>query len=153
MKHKLILSFALVLSGRLFAGDATNVPPQAATAVWRYINYPLPLPGVESKNAPGFLLTSVEQWQQVSRGLRLDILYVLLGLGFFKTNAITSKLYRANGEVVGLTPDGLKLLNAPAAISTSSVPGEEPAPQVMTYFPWGTNALQEAWMQITIGSE
>ncbi|HKW29545.1 MAG TPA: hypothetical protein VJT54_09425 [Verrucomicrobiae bacterium] len=147
MKSKLLLYVALVLSGGLSASEAqTNSQPQEPTCIWEHIDYPWP-------GAPDFMVSSGEQWKQASFGLRLDIMNIVQGIRFFKTNAITAKLYRANGEVVEPTAEGRKLLNAPVIISAASLPNAEPAPQVMTYFPWGSNTLEEAWIEVTIGPE
>jgi hypothetical protein len=78
---------------------------------------------------------------------------IMQGFEFFKTNAIAARLYRANGEIVEPTAEGSKFLKEPGAASTASFPGEELVPQVMTYFPWGTNALEECWIEVSIGPE
>jgi hypothetical protein len=79
---------------------------------------------------------------------------IVQGFEFFKTNAIAARLYRANGEIVEPTPEGKKLLNAPISTSWAAhLPNGMYAPQVMTYFPWGTSALEESWVEITIGPE
>lgn len=149
MKSKLLLGLALVLSGGLLGASAaqTNREPQSPTHIWEYINY-------SRAGTPQFLLSSGEQWGQVSRGLRVDIMGITPGFGFFKTNAIVARMYRANGEIVEPTPEGGKLLNSPISTSWAAVDADgEFAPQVMTYFPWGTNALEEAWIEVIIGPE
>jgi len=82
-----------------------------------------------------------------------DIMNIVPGFGFFKTNAITARLYRANGEIVEPTADGKKLLNTPAGGRHVSGPNWRPLPQVMTRFPWGTNALEECWIEVSMGPE
>jgi hypothetical protein len=150
MKPKIILCLALVLSGHLFADEPiTNSQPENLT-IWKYINFPFP---TNLSNEPAFLVSSGEQYDQVSRGLRLDIMEIVQGVEFFKTNSITARLYRANGEIVEPTADGKELLNVPISVSTFSGPNWKPSPQVMTYFPWGTNALEECWIEVLIGSE
>jgi len=148
MKAKLLLCLALIFSIHLFASEvAANRQPQALASIWKFINYP-------RSNAPEFLISSGKQWNQVSRGLRLDIMSIQQGFWFLKTNAITARLYRANGEIVEPTAEGKGLLNAPTSISSAAVlPDGGYAPQVMTYFPWGPNALKEAWIAVTIGPE
>ncbi|MGO8765142.1 MAG: hypothetical protein ACLQSR_08430 [Limisphaerales bacterium] len=153
MKPKLILCLALVLGGNLFASQpGTNNPPQAGIHDWEFIQYPLNVP-----NCPTFVIGwpsgGTEKSKESSRGLRMDILNITQGFAFFKTNAIVARLYRANGEIVEPTVEGKKLLNDPGAASSGSFPGEEPAPQVMTYFPWGSNVLEESWIEVTIGAE
>jgi hypothetical protein len=144
---KLLLCLALVLSGSLFTSEAqTNSQSQSPTNIWEYINYPW-------RSAPQFLASSGEQYGQVSRGLRLDIMNITQGFSFFRTNAITARLYRADGEIVEPTSEGKKLLNAPISVSTASIPGQKPAPQVMTYFPWATNTLEASWIEVSIGQE
>jgi len=153
MKPKLILGLALVLSGGLFASEPdTNSPPQTGIHHWEYIQYPWNLP-----NCPTFVIGwpsgGTERSTEMSQGLRMDILNITQGFAFFKTNAITARLYRANAEIVEPTPEGKKLLNAPVAVSTASFPGEEPTPQVMACFPWGSNVLEGSWIEVTIAPE
>jgi hypothetical protein len=63
-----------------------------------------------------------------TRGIPLEIMDIVQGFEFFKTNAIAARLYRANGEIVEPTEEGKKLLNAPAYISTFSIRhGTKPA--------------------------
>ncbi|HWD92554.1 MAG TPA: hypothetical protein VG938_09405 [Verrucomicrobiae bacterium] len=163
MGPKLLLCGALVLSGAWFvlspaasfadepaAPAATNSFPQTPTNIWKYIDYYSFKPQQEWDGRPMFLLTSGKQYDQVSLGLRLDIMEIAQGFRFFKTNAVTARLYRANGEIVEPTAESKKLLNAPISVETSSYPGEEPIPQVMTYFPWGTNAMEESWIEVSI---
>lgn len=150
---KAILCLALVLGGDLFAGEPeTNSPPQAGVHDWEYIQYPWNLP-----NCPTFLIGwasgGTERSDEMSRGLRLDILNIAQGFAFFKTNAITARLYRANGEFAKPTALGKQTLNDPVSVSTASWPGMEPSPQVLTYFPWGSNVLEEAWIEVTMGPE
>lgn len=154
MNAKSILYFALILSSRLFASEpATNSQPQKPTKIWEYINYPFPKPQEEWNGGPIFSVTSSEQYGQESRGLRLDIMNIVQGFRFIKTNGVTARLYRANGEIVEPTPEGKKFLNAPISVNTASFPGMELAPQVMTYFPWGANTLEESWIEVSIGPE
>jgi hypothetical protein len=153
MKPKCILCLALVLGGNLFASEPeTNNPPQIGLHGWEYIQYPWNIP-----NCPTFLIGwasgGTERSDEMSRGLRLDILNIGQGFAFFKTNAITARLYRANGEVAEPTALGKPLLNAPGSCDTMSWPGAEPSPQVLTYFPWGPNVLEEAWIEVTMGPE
>src|SRR5439155_1247161 len=132
MKPKLPLCLALVFSSYAFASEVAAIAqPEALASIWKFINYPWP-------SAPQFLISSGEQWNQVSRGLRLDIMNIQQGFRFFKTNAITARLYRANREIVEPTAEGKGLLNSPTSSSWAAVlPDGEYAPQVMTYFPWG----------------
>ena len=148
-----ILGLALVFTGNVTAsGSDTNRPPQMGSHRWKYIQYPWNLP-----NCPEFLIGlptgGTEQSDEISRGLRLDILNIKQGFPFFKTNAITARLFRANGEIVEPTAPGKQSLNAPMSVGTMSLPGVEPAPQVMTYFPWGSNTLDESWIEVTIAPE
>ena len=151
MKLKLLLCLALVLGDRLFAVELrTNDVPHELTNMWEYINFPFPT------NAPGepfFVAGSGAEWDQVSFGLRLDIMGLGQGYNFFKTNSITARLFRADGEILEPTAEGKQLLNAPMSVSTMSWPGEKPDLQVMTYFPWGSNVLEESWIEVTIASE
>jgi hypothetical protein len=153
MEPRIILSLAIILGGDLFASEPdTNIPPQMDSHQWEYIQYPWNLP-----HCPTFVIGwpsgGTERSDEMSRGLRLDILYIKQGFPFFKTNAITARLFRANGEIVEPTAPGKQVLNAPVSCSTMSWPGAEPAPQVMTYFPWGSNTLEESWIEVTIAPE
>lgn len=154
MNAKSILYLALILSSRLFASEvATNSQPQEPTNIWKYINYPFPKPQEEWNGGPIFFATSGEQYGQESRGLRLDIMNIVQGFHFIKTNGITARFYRANGEIVEPTAEGRKHLKLPVAASTGSFPDEQLIPGVMTWFPWGTNTLEESWIEVSIGSE
>ena len=160
--QKLVLIFSASLLELLPAASlaeesalsvATNGQPQKqVTNIWKYIDYPFPHPGQEWNGRPTFLLGSGQQYGQVARGLRLDIMNIVQGFQFFKTNAVIARLYRADGEIVEPTIENKKLLNAPIAVG-SSYPGEELTPQVLTYFPWGTNTLQESWIEVSIPPE
>jgi len=148
MKPKIILCLALVLFvpfSNLFASEpSTTSQPQKLVHNWEYITFPWTSP--DGKYCPTFLCGYGEH---NSLGFRLDIMVP----GFFKTNVITARLYRENGEIVEPTVEGKKLLNSPIYINSASMPGEKPNPQVMTYFPWGTNALEESWIEVSIGTE
>ncbi|HXT11492.1 MAG TPA: hypothetical protein VN873_08000 [Candidatus Angelobacter sp.] len=156
---RLKLSFCFILitlisfSGLLADEVVTNHRPQTVTNIWKYIDYSFPKPGETWNGEPTFLVSG-DQWGQISRGLRLDIMNIAQGFPFFKTNTILARLHRASGQIVQPTAEGKEMLNAPVAVSSGmSANGEGPNPQVMTYFPWGTNALEEAWIEVTIGSE
>src|ERR1035438_1324950 len=155
MKPKIFFCLTLALFSpfsNLFASEpSTTSQPQKLVHNWEYITFPWALP--DGKSCPSFLVSSGEQYDQVSRGLRLDILNIMQGFEFFKTNVITARLYRADGEIVELTEEGKKLLNAPISGNTTSYLDMKPVPQVMTYFPWGTNALEESWIEISMGLE
>ena len=152
MTPKFFLSLAFTLSGGLFAGEAqTNSQTQQPTNIWEYINYPLATN--LSKEPLAFLLSSGEQYDQISRGLRLDIQNIVQGFRFIRTNGIAARLYRANGKICEPTLEGRKSLALPVAAATASYSGEELVPGVITWFPWGSNTLEEAWIEVTIGSE
>lgn len=79
---------------------------------------------------------------------------IVQGFRFFKTNSITARLHRASAEIVKPTAADRNLLNSPVSTSWASrLADGEFAPQVITYFPWGTNALEEAWIEISIAAE
>jgi hypothetical protein len=121
------------------------------TNSWKCINFPFP---TDLSNQPVFLVSSGEQYDQVSSGLRLDIMNIAQGFQFIKTNEITAQLHRANGEIVPPTEEGRKLLNAPISTSWAAhSPNGGFLPQVLTYFPWGTNSLEESWIKVSIGTE
>lgn len=152
MNVKLLLALGLFLGSCLLAREERPVGElHRQTPTWRYINYSFPQ---TTSNEPIFLLSSGEQWDQVSRGLRVDIMNIVQGFRFFKTNSITARLYRANGEIIEPLTAEQKLLNTPVSTSHASrLADGEWAPQVMAYFPWGTNSLEEAWVAISIASE
>src|SRR5262249_40920292 len=137
-----LLVLALFLGSSLFASEAqANSESHGSTRMWKSINYPIPQ---TPSRDPAFLITSGEEWDQVSRGLRVDIMNIVQGFRFFRTNGITCRLYRASGEIVEPMAAERKLLNSPVSTSWASrLPDGEWAPQVMTYFPWGTNAFEE----------
>jgi hypothetical protein len=149
---KILICLPLIFSWGLFAAEpATNSQPREVT--WRYINYRFPKPFEQWDGSPSFSVTSGEQWGQVSRGLRVDIMNIKEGFAFLKTNPVVACLYRPNGDIVQPTKEGKTILNAPISVSTASFAGEEPNPQVMTYFPWGTNTLEESWIEVSVGPE
>lgn len=153
MKLKIIFCLMLLGAGNLFAnGSFTNDIPHELTGVWQYINYPFPKPQ-EWNDGPLFSVSSGAQYDQVAHGLRLDVMYIQQGFQFIKTNGVSVVLYRANGEIAEPTKEGKKMLTVPYAASSASYPGEEMVPSVMTYFPWGSNVLEESWMKVTVGAE
>ena len=155
MTSKLFPILVLVLSGSLFSSEAqTNRQSEKLIKIWENIDYRVPVFQEELNRAPSFTITSGEQWNQVSRGLRLDISDLMQGVQFLRTNAVVARLYRANGEIVEPTLEGKETLNMPVSTSWSAVlPDGTFALGVMTYFPWGTNALEEAWIKVTVGPE
>jgi hypothetical protein len=152
VKSKFLLFLALVLGNHLVAVPlATNNPSSSRVHNWEYIQYPW------TPNCPVFCIgwpsASFQRSLEMSQGLRLDILCMPQGPAFFTTNTITASLYRANGEVVEPTPEGKSLLNSPGYLQTFSSSHGMPAPQVMTFFPWGLNILEECWIEVTIPPE
>jgi hypothetical protein len=151
MKPKLILGLALFLfvpfSHSLASEPTTDRPPQKLVHHWQYIAFPWTLP--DGKQCPSFLCGYDDD---NSLGLRLEIMGIMPG--FFKTNVISARLYRADGEIVEPTVEGKKTLNVPISINTATRrPGIETPSQVMTFFPWDTNALEESWIEVTMGPE
>ncbi|HXT13796.1 MAG TPA: hypothetical protein VN873_19760 [Candidatus Angelobacter sp.] len=142
---------AAILGGGLFVVHAQTNSQTQRVIIWKSIGYPFPKPG-EWNVGPVFLLRSGEEWGQTSRGLGLDIEQIAQGAKFIKTNGIAARLYRASGDVVEPTTDGKRFLKLPFAVG-SSAPGEELLPEVMTWFPWGTNELEESWIEVTIWPE
>src|SRR5436309_1134338 len=99
--QNITLCLAVFLNGPLFlfcptasfadesaSASRTNSRPQKLPSIWKYIDYRLPKPQEEWDGRPSFLLTSGERDSQVSRGLRLDIMSMVQGFRFFKTNTI-----------------------------------------------------------------
>lgn len=115
-----------------------NVPSQKMVHRWEYITFPLA--ASDGKPLPSFTVGYAEK----THGLRLD---VQTGeLASFKTNVISARLHRTSGEIVNAETN---LLNSPIEISGigSTQWG------VRTFFPWGTNSLEESWMEVSIGKE
>lgn len=152
MNSKMLLVLLLLPGFPSFGSEApTKSESKQSAGIWRYINYEFPQ---KSSKDPIFLVTSGEQWNQVSRGLRLDIMNIVQGFRFFKTNSITARLHRASGEIVEPTAADRNLLNSPVSTSWASrLADGEFTPQVITYFAWGTNAFEEAWIEISIAAE
>jgi hypothetical protein len=96
--------------------------------------------------SPRFMISSTEEGPELTiYGLSLD---------FFTTHHITAQLYREYGGVADPTPEGKRELNLPLSVQTASRPGNmELAYQVMTFFPWGPNTLEESWIEISMGTE
>jgi hypothetical protein len=150
MKRKIILCIALGLfipfSDTFASEPLTNSQPHKLVHNWEYITFPEVL--IDGKNSPTFSVGYGEK----SQGFRLDIMDIMPG--FFKTNVITARLYRANGEIVTPTAEGKQLLNKPISITTASpIPGVIIPAQVMTFFPWGTNTIEESWIEVFMGTE
>ena len=140
----------LISAAQVFATD----PPIGGLSIHPSHNYEyitFPEQSTDGKYCPIFSVGYGEHPESASQGFRLDIMDIVPG--FFKTNAITARLYRANGESVGPTAEGKAMLNSPIYISTFSVPGQMPPAQVMTYFPWGPNSLEECWIEVSMGLE
>jgi hypothetical protein len=140
MTLKVLLCLALVWSGRLLAGEpATHHQPQTSAYNWGYITFPWRLP--EDKQRPDFMVGWPgwrEHSDEIPHGVRLDIMNIVQGFRFLKTNAVTTLLHRANGEVVEPTAEGKELLNHPVSTSWAArFPDGEFAPQLTTYFSLG----------------
>jgi hypothetical protein len=135
-----LFCFALFLGGSSFAGKPIpNGRPKRLVHNWNYITFPGTLPSDEGH--PHFMVGKRHQ-EDEPRGLRLDIEQVS---GCFDTNDITALLYRANGEIVEPTVLGKQMLKLR--------PGVNGTTDVMTWFPWGRNALTESWIEVSIGAE
>jgi hypothetical protein len=89
MNPKLLLCVTLALSSHLYAdGTITNGGPQKLT-VWKYINFQFPK---NLSNEPMFFVSSHEQCDQASHGLRLDVQNIVEGYEFIETNGISAHL-------------------------------------------------------------
>jgi hypothetical protein len=110
--------------------------------------FPFTLP--DQKRCPFF--TALYGGQSESE-FRLDIAGIMPG--FFKTNVITARLYRADGRIVEPTESERQLLNAPDFVGGFGrmIPGSTMPAQVMTHFPWGPNTLEECWIEVSMGAE
>lgn len=143
MKSKIFICLALglfiSLSNSFASGlPTTNAPSQKAIHNWEYITFPLA--ASDGKSVPSFLVGYAEK----TRGLRLDI--QTGEPATFKTNIITAQLHRTRGETVIAEANSL---NRPIGISNAG----STQWSVMTFFPWGTNTLEESWMEVSIGKE
>jgi hypothetical protein len=155
MKRKINFGLALVFLvqfGNSCAGEPQTIGrPQKLVHNWEYISFRWTRPDDEDR--PDFTISPSHSGEG-SQGLRLEILNIRQGFDFFKTNSIIARLYRANGEVVEPTADGMKSLKSPISVSAgSSASGEPNPPQVMTCFPWGSNTLEESWIEVVISPE
>jgi hypothetical protein len=137
----------------LAAELVTEGQPKLLVHDWEYITFPWAF--AADKEKPMFLVGSPGRAEEErSRGLCVRVMNIARGFRFFKTNSIKAWLYRASGEIVQPTAADRRLLNSPVSSSWASrLADGEFAPQVMTYFPWGTNSLEEAWVEISITAE
>ena len=88
MTGKSFLCLALLLSGNLFADEPFKYQvPRELTNIWEYMNYPLPRSGEPWNGDPTFMVSSGGEYDQVARGLRLDIFIFLKDLPFLKPMA------------------------------------------------------------------
>ncbi|HUB68322.1 MAG TPA: hypothetical protein VL981_12630 [Candidatus Methylacidiphilales bacterium] len=141
MKRKAFLCLALT-GFASFAPAPANEASSTVATPWRVIDYgwtpKIPFFSLWPNNGEQGLYLQIE-------GLSLDM---------SKPTHFTARLYRENGEVVDLTPEGKQLLNAPMSISTVSVPGQPPVGNmVVTFFPWGPNTLEASWIEVSMGTE
>ena len=115
---------------------------------WDYISYPAAHGGIL------FLVRCGEADEEDAQGFCFHILNIPPALLTPKSPPITARLHRADGEIVEPTPGGKRWLNAPISVSTATPAGVGALPeQVLTYFPWGPNALEEAWVEVSLGTE
>lgn len=90
--------------------------------------------------APAFTVGSGDK----SMGLRLDVRGI--PAVFFTTNRLSAWLHRTGGEVVPADPNAmahpiiLGNLGQPQAVATA-------------FFPWGTNSLDESWIEVRVVAE
>jgi hypothetical protein len=153
MDSKIILCVALGLVipfNHSLAGEtpSTDAPAPKIMHDWEYIMYPMTVNDGWAPGSPFFTITSD------NKELGLCVNIDGLSFDFFKTHHITARLYRANGEVVDPTAEGKQLLNSPISVQTASRPGGmEPDCQVMTFFPWSPNTMEESWIEISTGAE
>jgi hypothetical protein len=105
---------------------------------WEYLTFDNPpaCGGI----APRFIVG----YSDKSMGFRLEVSG--LSPDVLKTNALSAKLHRANGQVVNA--DG-KLLNSPIGLSSGGYVDW----QSIAFFPWGTNTLEESWVEVRTGKE
>jgi hypothetical protein len=127
--------------GNSFAGEPLTHKPLSLAHKWDYITFPSTLP--QGKSRPTFMLRSEENQSDESRGLRLDIMQSLLE--FPETNVIATQLYRENGEIVEPTALGKQGLHNRIGVNGTI--------DVVTYFPWGRNALKACWINVSISTE
>jgi hypothetical protein len=105
----------------------------------------------KENGGPQFSIPGGESTMTDLKALRLDIADIPVGMHFFRTNKITARLYRANGEIVEPTDEGKQWLTEPIEIQEGIPPF--PGPSVFTLFPWGPNILETCWAEVSIGAE
>jgi len=139
----IVLGLVLFIPYRYsFAGERpTHRLSEKLAHKWEYITFTPTLP--DRKDCPTFFVRSEINQSDESQGFRLDITHRLLE--FFKTNVITAKLYRENGEIVEPTAARKQSMNFPIGLNGTM--------QMVTFFPWGTNALEACWINVSAGTE
>lgn len=139
----LILSLAFIVAVSCVDSFADGHPRKLAHH-WAMISF--------DDEGPDFSAGFSEEAGGYANGFRVDILN--LPMEFYKPGGITARLYRADGQVVEPTEEGKAGLNDPVGISTATrADGQEPPPQVTTFFPWGPNKLEECWIEVTLRTE
>jgi len=150
MNLKLILSLApgLVIPfiGSFASEPSTNSQPQQPAHTWEIITFAETLP--DGAYRPLFCADWGKPAGGVSQGFRLNICGGI-PTGFFKTNVISARMFRANGEIVEPTAESKGLLNSPGYSGSFGVV----AASVETCFPWATNSLGESWIEVSMGKE
>lgn len=142
MKNSLCLAFVFI--GSLCSVEAqTNNQPSTVHS-WEYLIF----------SNSDFFIHYAEPKPGYRSGLQLTI-DTRLDPEFFKTNAITARIYQPDGTILEPTDEDKKLLNLPMYITTgvSDIHDKLAGQQVMTFLPWGTNALDDEWIEVSIGSE
>src|ERR1019366_1093804 len=83
-------------------------------------------------------------------GFRLDIRNIKPAS--FDMNSFSARMYRANGEIVIPTAVGNSFLT-PHIHNEDSISNAATTEDVLVCFPWGTNALEESWIKVSMGAE
>lgn len=149
MNPSLILGFLLSLpfTSEILIGGEPEANHGAFTNVhkWEYITYPMAvLP--DQKTQLSFLIGYGEK----SQGLRLDVSTssVKEPPEIFAKHQVSARLYRPEGTVVQHL-QGKGVTDAPVGAGG----GGSIDWSLIFYFPWSTNSLEEAWIEVMVGQQ
>jgi hypothetical protein len=99
VKLALFATLILICLGACGKESEGKAQPSKLSHAWPFVNFD------NEKGAPTFLLISDYDHPDLHE-FRLDIHDIPQGFSYFKSNTITARLYRANGQIVelGRTP-------------------------------------------------
>jgi hypothetical protein len=145
---RIFTSLGLLLAGAfshvLMGGTVGSVPQPNLAHIWNYLTFSSVL--ADRTTCPTFVIGH----DRDRNGIRLSIINTdATGLfepnDVFETNVISARLFEENGRIVEPTTLGKRSLNDRIGVNGTM--------QVITYFPWGINSLQECWIDVSVGAE